>query len=137
MDNKRDKGKSISIILFCIWLEIYTKRGGEMNLSEIILEKIKKHHRGKENAIKRKDLLVFIHLYEITALTDRELRNVYCQLPVISSEAGIFWPIRQLELDEFEEYCRKKALPLFIRVKMVMEEHKDLRAEKYIQKELF
>ena len=68
-------------------------------------------------------------------LTDRELRNIYCQLPVISSEAGIFWPIRKEELDEFEEYCRKKALPLFTRVKMVMEEHEHLRAG--IQKELF
>ena len=108
-----------------------------MNLSEIILEKIKNFHRGKENAIKRKRLLGGINCVHGVSLTDRELRNIYCQLPVISSEAGIFWPIRQSELDEFEEYCRKKALPLFIRVKMVFEEHKDLRVGKYIQKELF
>ncbi len=108
-----------------------------MNLSEIILEKIKKHHRGKENAIKRKDLLTIINFVYDGELTDRELRNIYCQLPVISSEVGIFWPIRSKELDEFEAYCRKKALPLFIRVKMVMKEHEGLRAEKYIQKELW
>jgi len=108
-----------------------------MNLPEIILEKIKKHYPGKENAIKRKDLLAIINFVYDVGLTDRELRNIYCQLPVISSEAGIFWPIRQSELDEFEAYCRKKALPLFIRGKMVMEEHKDLRAGKYIQKELW
>ena len=109
-----------------------------MNLSEIILEKIKKDHRGKENACKRRYLLSFCRqrFYE-PEMTDRQLRNIYCQLPVISSEAGIFWPIRKEELDEFEEYCRKKALPLFIRVKMVMEEHKDLRVGKYIQKELW
>ena len=107
-----------------------------MNLSEIILTKIESEHRGKENAIKRKVLLTYAHYIE-PRLTDRELRNIYCQLPVVSSEAGIFWPIRQSELDEFEAYCRKKALPLFIRVKMVMEEHKDLRAGKYIQKELW
>ena len=115
-----------------------------MNLSEIILDKIKRDHRGKENAIKRKDLLLYCNFprphhppFLFGVITDRELRNAYCQLPVISSEAGIFWPIRQSELDEFEEYCRKKALPLFIRVKMVMEEHKDLRVGKYIQKELW
>ena len=108
-----------------------------MNLSEIILEKIKKDHRGKENAIKRGELLEYVHWVFDATVTDRELRNAYCQLPVISSEAGIFWPIRQSELDEFEEYCRKKALPLFIRIKMVMEKHKDLRAGKYIQKELW
>ena len=107
-----------------------------MNLSETILEKIRKDHRGKENSIKRGELLEYVH-WVYGAITDRELRNIYCQLPVISSESGIFWPIRQSELDEFEAYCRKKALPLFIRVKMVMEEHKDLRAGKYIQKELF
>ena len=106
-----------------------------MNLSEIILENIKKSHQGKENAIKRKDLLAIINCVYDVELTDRELRNIYCQLPVISSERGIFWPIRKEELDEFEEYCRKKALPLFIRVKMVMKEHEHLRAE--IQKELF
>ena len=110
-------------------------KGGKMNLSEIILEKIEKHHRGKENAIKRKTLLGGINCVYGLELTDRELRNIYCQLPVISSEAGIFWPIRKEELDEFEEYCRKKALPLFIRVKMVMEEHGYLRTG--IQKELF
>ena len=105
------------------------------NLSEIILEKIKNHCRGKENAVKRKELLATINFVYDIGLTDRELRNIYCQLPVISSEAGIFWPIRQSELGEFEAYCRKKALPLFTRVKMVMEKHKHLRAE--IQKELF
>ena len=106
-----------------------------MNLSEIILEKIKKHYQGKENAIKRKDLLAIINCVYDVELTDRELRNIYCQLPVISCEAGIFWPIRSSELDEFEEYCRKKALPLFIRVKMVFEEHKELRTGR--QRELW
>ena len=105
-----------------------------MNLSELILYAIKKDHRGKENSIVRKDLLFKI-CGAYPDLTDRELRNIYCQLPIISSEAGIFWPIRSSELDEFEEYCRKKALPLFNRVKMVMEKHEHLRVG--VQKELF
>ena len=108
----------------------------EDNLSQIILVKIKHNHQGKENAIKRKKLLKYCQFYE-PSLTDRELRNIYCQLPVISSEAGIFYPIRKSELDEFEAYMKRKALPLFIRVKMVMEEHKDLRAGEYVQKELW
>lgn len=112
-----------------------------MNLSGIILEKIKAHHRGKEKAITRKELLRYCNLHEDKLIpwfddfTDRQLRNAYCQLPVISCNAGIFWPIRKEELDEFEEYCRKKALPLFTRVKMVMEKHRDLRPG--IQKELW
>ncbi len=75
-----------------------------MNLSEIILSKFRQQHEGKENAIKRKELLKYCQYFEPN-LTDRELRNIYCQLPVISSEVGIFWPIRKEELDEFEEYC--------------------------------
>ena len=109
-------------------------RGGKMNLSEIILEKIKRDHCGKEKSIKRGELLEYVH-WVYGMVTDRELRNVYCQLPVISCDKGIFYPIRISELDEFESYIRKKALPLFIRVKMVMEEHENLRAG--IQKELF
>lgn len=104
-------------------------------LSLLIAQEIETNHRGKENAIKRKDLLAFMHAYGDPEMTDRELRNIYCQLPLVSSSDGIFWPIRQSELDEFEEYCRKKALPLFMRVKMVMKEHEHLRAG--IQKELF
>ena len=107
-----------------------------MNLSEIILEKIKRDHRGKENSCKRRYLLSYARYFN-PDLTDRQLRNIYCQLPVVSSNVGIFWPICSSELDEFEKYCRKKALPLFNRVKMVMEEHKDLRVGKYIQKELW
>lgn len=104
-------------------------------LSLLIAQEIETNHRGKENSIKRKDLLTYVHNYGDPEMTDRELRNIYCQLPVMSCNAGIFWPIRKEELDEFEEYCRKKALPLFMRVKMVMKEHEHLRAE--IQKELF
>lgn len=107
-----------------------------MSLSEIILEKIKRDHRGKESATTRRELLFYCQQFQ-PGLTDRQLRNIYCQLPVVSGKTGIFWPIRESELDEFEEYCRKKTLPLFMRVKMVMEKHKDLRTGEYIQKELF
>jgi len=105
-----------------------------MNLSEIILHKLRQLHEGKENAIKRIKLLEYCKYFQ-PDLTDRELRNIYCQLPLVSCSDGIFWPIRKEELDEFEEYCRKKALPLFMRVKMVMEGHEHLRAG--VQKELF
>jgi hypothetical protein len=94
-------------------------------LPDIILTKIKRSHQGKENAIKRKDLLWFCQgAYQ--DLTDRELRNIYCQLPVISSNAGIFWPVRQSELYEFQSYLKKKAIPLFNRYKMVAKEHRHL-----------
>ena len=107
-----------------------------MSLSNIILSKIKRDHCGKERAITRRELLDYCRVYD-SALTDRELRNIYSRLPVISSNNGIFWPIRESELDEFEQYCRKKALPLFIRFKMVAKEHKKLLSEKFVQWNLF
>lgn len=100
-------------------------RGGKMTLSEIIQEKIKRDHRGKENAIKRKDLLKYAHFFD-PELTDRGLRNIYCQLPLVSSSDGIFWPIRKSDLEEFKFYMKGKAIPLFNRYKMVAEKHRDL-----------
>ena len=94
-----------------------------MNISEIILEKIEKHHRGKENAIKRKTLLGGINCVYGLELTDRELRNIYCQLPVVSCDKGIFYPIRISEVEEFRVYLRKKALPLFERWQRVASIH--------------
>ena len=108
-----------------------------MNLSEIILSKFRQQHEGKENAIKRKDLLSYCQYFE-PDLTDRELRNIYCQLPLVSSSAGIFWPIRKEELYEFQAYLKKKAIPLFNRYKMVAEKHRHLRKDgDIIQWELF
>ena len=104
-----------------------------MNLSEIILGKIKRDHQGKENAITRKELLSYCNQLANNRypdfwdfLTDRQLRNIYCQLPVATCNAGIFWPIRKEELYEFQTYLKKKAIPLFNRYKMVAKEHRNL-----------
>ena len=96
-----------------------------MKISEIILSKFRQQHEGKENAIKRKDLLSYCHYFE-PDLTDRELRNIYCQLPLVSCNDGIFWPIRKEELEEFKSYLKGKAIPLFNRYKMVAEKHRNL-----------
>lgn len=101
-----------------------------MELSEIILEKIKDDHRGKENAITRKKLLSYCNSYAyrqfpffIGSFTDRQLRIVYSQLPVVTCEQGIYWPIRDSEITEFREYLQKKAIPLFERWKKVADAH--------------
>jgi len=107
-----------------------------MNLPEIILDEIKRFHRGKENAIKREALLRFCRVFE-PDLTDREMRDMYSQLPVCVCNKGIFWPIRPIEIKEFEIYMRKKALPHFNRAKMVIKYHKKLLSPKFIQWELF
>jgi len=107
-----------------------------MTLSALILDEIKQHHRGKENAVKRNVLLRFCQAFE-PELTDREMRNIYSELPVVSSNKGIFWPVCHEEIDEFESYLRKKALPLFKRFKLVAKEHRHLLSEKFTQWSLF
>ena len=101
-----------------------------MNLTSIILAKIKEQHRGKENAIKRRELLLYGRMFK-PDLTDRELRLIYSELPVCSSVRGIFWPVTGEELDEFYNYLRKKAYPLFARFKTVAKEHRKLLSEKH------
>lgn len=107
-----------------------------MNLPEIILDEIKRFHRGKENAIKRDALLHFCQAFE-PELTDREMRKIYSELPVVSSNGGIFWPVRHEEIEEFEAYLKGKAKPLFKRFKMVAGKHRHLLSERFIQWELF
>ena len=97
-----------------------------MELSEIILGKIKYDHKGKENAITRKELLFWCRSYcgeHSLFLEDRKLRSIYSQLPVVACDKGIFWPIRTSEVEEFREYLKKKAIPLFERWKKVAEVH--------------
>ena len=98
-----------------------------MELPELILYVIKKDHRGKENAIVREELLSKIRRIVMGSvyqeLTDRQLRNIYCQLPIITCDKGIFYPVRKSEIEEFREYLRKKALPLFERWKRVADVH--------------
>ena len=102
-----------------------------MELSEQILTKLGYENRGKKNAIKRRDLLHYAQHYN-PYITDRQLRNIYCQLPVVTCDKGIFYPIRTSEVQEFREYLRKKAIPLFERWKRVADVH--LKGE---QMELF
>jgi len=93
-----------------------------MNLSQAILTKIESEHRGKESAIKRRNLLTYARIIE-PDLTDRQLRNIYCQLPVASCDKGIFYPVTVAELEEYRDYLRKKAISLFERWQRVAEVH--------------
>ena len=84
-------------------------------------------HAGKENAVKRKDLLEFARGYD-SEISDRELRNIYCGLEVCSCNAGIFYPIRASEIREFKFYLLKKVRPMRDRWEMVAMKHQSLMA---------
>jgi len=90
----------------------------EKNIIEIYKEK----HLGKENAITRTE---FKHryLWRMPYFTDRQLRQAYSQLPIVTCEKGGFYPIRPSEIEEFREYMWKKAIPHFERFNRVRDAH--------------
>ena len=104
------------------------------HLSEFILDILRDLHRGKENAITRGVLRESLRVCGID-LTDRELRAVYAELPVIADSHGIYYPATADELREYKSYLRAKALPLFIRWQRVADAHPELIDAQ--QKELF
>jgi len=105
-------------------------------IESYIFSHIKRHHRGREQSIKRDDLLKYARLFE-PKLTDRELRSVYSLLPVCTCEEGIFYPIRSGELEEYRRYLEKKAIPLFERFRMVAQAHPHLVKNESEQLKLF
>ena len=96
-----------------------------MNLETIIHAKIFKEHRGKENAIRRGDLLEYARHFD-SDLTDRQLRAIYSELPVCVCEQGIFYPIRGQEIEEFKRYILKKIGPMRDRYCRVAKAHPEL-----------
>jgi len=59
-------------------------------------------------------------------LTDRELRMIYSYLPICTCEKGLFWPETNAELEEYRQYLKAKAIPLFKRWQRVAKAHPEL-----------
>lgn len=113
-------------------------------MKEEILRIYKAHHSGKENAITRDEFIFEYNLESVwhgdifnrVNVSDRQFRQIYSQLPIVTCEKGGFYPIRKEEILEYREYLRKKAIPLFERFKRVYDAHPEL-ADNDEQMELF
>jgi len=103
-------------------------------MKEYILRLYKEHHSGRENAITR-DKFMSKHVPAFI-ISDREFRNIYSQLPIVTCDRGGFYPVRKEEILEYRDYLRKKAIPLFERFKRVCNAHPEL-ADDVEQLELF
>lgn len=89
-------------------------------LSLLIAQEIETNHRGKENAIKRKDLLTYVHAYGDPEMTDRELRRTIKTIPIICTfERGYFVATSKEESDYSIEYLKKKIFPLWENIKNI------------------
>jgi len=97
-------------------------------IKEIILDIYKKNHSGKENAISRKSFC-FRYLDDIIGISDRQFRNIYSQIPIVTCNKGGFYPIRPSEIEEYRKYLHKKAISLFERFQRVYTAHPDLAGD--------
>lgn len=96
-----------------------------MSPSDFILHALRTHHRGKARAITREALRVYLREmgYDIC---DRDLREAYSALPVVTCERGIFYPETAEELQACREYYRKAALSLLGRWRRIAQAHPEL-----------
>lgn len=90
-----------------------------MTLKDLIVDLINARHRGRENAIRRRKLLLYCRQFD-PELTDRELRRIVEDLPQIcTGSKGYFMPESYEEVEDTVEYLRKKALAMLRRAKKI------------------
>jgi len=85
-------------------------------------------HKGRERAVSRDRIFMELRIFA-PDLTDRKFRDMYCNLPVCSCEAGLFLPAKAEEVAEFREYLKKKAIPMLERYKRILAYYPDLSPE--------
>ena len=95
------------------------------HLSKFILSILHDLHRGKENAITRDVLRESLKVWGID-LTDRELRAIYAELPVVADSHGIYYPNTAAEVQAFYEYLQKRVKAEMARAARVRRAHAGL-----------
>ena len=79
-----------------------------MNISRLILRKLRTEHLGIDRAIKRRDLLSYLH-EQGAEIEDREMRAVIEEIPVIcSGPTGYFIAKNEEEVELAIQYIHKK-----------------------------
>ena len=83
-----------------------------MNISRLILRKLRTEHLGVDRAIKRKDLLSYLH-EQGAKVEDRKMRATVKTMPIICScEVGYFTAKSYEEVEYSILYRHKKAMAL-------------------------
>ena len=104
-----------------------------MNLKQIILSKLRREHRGIENAIIRQELLSYCQYYDF-GITDRELRKIVKTIPqVCNCEKGYFIPKNLDEVRYAVEYLKKKIFPLWDDIKRIQEAYPEYFKEEQLE----
>ena len=96
-----------------------------MHLSRLILHKLRAEHVGKDRAITRADLLNYVRGLGHD-VSDRELRAVYVELPIVTDSRGIYYPCTATEVQAFYEYLQKRVKAIMARAARVRRAHAGL-----------
>jgi len=101
-------------------------------LSRDLLSHLRRHHAGKENAVKREALLETVRLWGYDT-GDRDLRECYAELGACAGPNGVWWPASWSEVEECAHYLDDKAIGHFMRAKHLREVHAALRQIKQLE----
>ena len=109
-----------------------------MNIPRLILRKFRTEHIGIDRAIKRKDLLSYLH-EQGAQVEDREMRAVIEEMPVIcSGPTGYFIARNEAEVELAIQYIHKKVTPLLKKMRDKKEVYSQYYRESHpVQEDLF
>jgi len=93
-----------------------------MTLSDLILYTLRMYHRGKTRAITRDALREYLRQMGYR-ISDRELRALYAELPVVADSHGIYYPNTAAEVQAFYEYLQKRVKAEMARAARVRRAH--------------
>lgn len=111
-----------------------------MTFKEWIFDIFRVHHKGKDKAITRNELLMVLNAtatiakFHIMKFTDREMRLAYEDLPICGSSKGLYLPETKAEIDEQIKLHWSKIYSYFRKIDIL--EHYQIESDA-IQKNLF
>lgn len=109
-----------------------------MNISRLILRKLRTEHLGVDRAIKRRGLLSYLH-EQGAEIEDRKMRTVIEEIPVIcSGPTGYFIAKNEEEVELAIQYIHKKVTPLLKKMRDKKEAYSQYYRESHpVQEDLF
>jgi hypothetical protein len=93
-----------------------------MTIRHLLLDKLRTQHIGRARAITRHALRDYL-LQVGYDISDRDLRELYADLPCVSGQEGIWWPDTASEVEEFCDGLRKRVKSEMVRAARVRRAH--------------
>lgn len=104
------------------WKPDQLKRG---RIQAAIWNVLERRGRGRKNVITRDELMAHVRTFVIN-VTDRELRDAYANMAIVTCDEGLFIPKAPEDIAAFKVYLTNKARPLFERYKRVLLSYPDI-----------